>query len=110
MKLFEDKTNYLILTRSRRQVATRLTLGKFLERQKFIKLVGVWLHEDGGWGGNTAELCKKAYARVSMLKKLRYAGVSRQDLLHIYKQFVRSTLEFCGVVFHSGSSQKQATS
>ena len=111
MKLNEEKTNYLIFSRSRTQVATRLTLnGKILERQKFIKLVGVWLQEDGGWGKNTAELCKKAYARVSMLTKLRYAGVSTKDLLHIYKQFVRSKLEFCGVVFHSGLTLKQETS
>ena len=63
--------------------ASRLTVnGKWLERKKFIKLCGVFLQEDGGWGKNTQELCKSAYARMSLLTKLKYAGpgTNIQDL------------------------------
>ena len=81
-----------------------------MERQSSIKLLGVWLDEDGGWKSNTRELCKKAYTRLSMLTKLRYAGVSTEDLILVYKLYIRSSLEYCGVAFHSSLSSQQAAS
>ena len=36
-----------------------------------------------------------------MLTKLRYAGVSTEDLLDIYVKFIRGITEYCSVVFHS---------
>jgi hypothetical protein len=111
MRLNEDKTNYLVFTRARQQFATRLTVnGKWLERKDCVKICGVWLQEDGSWEKNTKELCKKAYARLGMLTKLKYAGVSIEDLLELYKLFIRSRLEFCSVAFHSGLTQSQAAS
>ena len=71
------------------------------------KILGVWLQQDGGWQKNTDETCKAAYQRVSMLTKLRYAGETIANLLHIYKQFIRSKLEYCSVAFHSSLTLKQ---
>ena len=45
-----------------------------------------------------------------MLTKLKYAGVSREDLLHLYKQFIRSKLEYCSVLFHSSLTAQQSSS
>ena len=74
MLLKETKTNFTVLTRSRQDFATRLTVnGKFIERQKYVKLLGVWLQPDGGWEKQVKELCKTAYTRMSFLTKLRYA-------------------------------------
>ena len=68
------------------------------------------MQEDGGWQTNIDQMSKSAYARVSMLTKLRYAGVSRADLLTIYKMFIRSKLEYCVVPMHGSlSSQQEAT-
>ena len=64
----------------------------------------------GGWGPGifyTQELCKKAYKRVCMLTKLRYAGVQTEDLLTIYKLHIRSCLEYNAVSFHSSLSSQQ---
>jgi hypothetical protein len=111
MKLNEDKTNYLVFTRARQPFATRLTVnGKWLERKEFVKICGVWLQEDVGWEKNTQEICKKAYARLGMLTKLKYAGVSTEDLVELYKLFIRSRLEFCSVAFHSGLTKRQSDS
>ena len=94
MKLKESKTNYIIFTQSKQDFATRVTVNnKLIERQPYVKLLGVWLQEDGGWGKQIKESCKKAYMRMSFLTKLRYAGVSREELLHNYKQFIRTSLE-----------------
>ena len=46
--------------------------------------------------------------RMSFLSKLRYAGISRHELLHNYKQFIRTTLEHCSVAFHSSLTEDQS--
>ena len=43
-----------------------------------------------------------------MLTKLKYAGVSIDDLIEIYCLFVRSCAEYCSVVFHSSLTQEQS--
>ena len=56
-----------------------LTLnGKTLERVEEVKLVGVWVTTWLDWEKNTCEICRKAYARLSMLTKLKYAGVCKK--------------------------------
>ena len=61
------------------------------------------------WGKNTSEMCRKAYSRVSMLTKLKYVGVSEEDLIEIFVLFIRSVLEYCAVAFHSSLTVEQAT-
>ena len=101
MRLNESKTTYLVFTRAREQFSTRLTLNqKVIERQSAVKLLGVWLQEDGGWSKNTREMCKKAYAQMSMLTKLKCGGADTEELIHMFKQFVRGSLEYCSVSWH----------
>ena len=45
---------------------------------------------------------------MSMLSKLKYVGTSKEDLLTIYKLVIRSSLEYCAVVFHSSLTDKQS--
>ena len=107
MELNESKTNYLIFTRSNTPISTSLSINeKIIERKKETKLLGVWLEEDGRWNKNTRELCKKGYARVSMITKLKYAGVSIEERIHNYKQFVRVVLEYCSVAWHSSLTER----
>ena len=46
--------------------------------------------------------------RLGMLTKLRYAGVTTEDLVIIYKLYIRSCLEYNAVSFHSSLSSQQA--
>ena len=111
MQLKESKTDYMVFTRAQKQFSTRLTLNnKWIERKYEGKCLGVWLQPDGRWGKNTRELCKSGYARIQMLTKLKYSGASIEDLLHIYKQFVRGKLEYSSVVWHSSLTEKQSKS
>ena len=111
MRLNEEKTKYLIFSRTMNSVATRLTVNeKVIDKVKYFKLLGVWLQEDGGWAKNTQEICRRAYSKVSMLTKLKYAGVSTEDLLLLYKLHVRTSLEYCAAAFHSSLSISQAAS
>ena len=101
----------MVFSRAREAFATRLTLnGKLIERKYVNKCLGVWLQSDGKWEKNTREVCKGAYARIQMLTKLKYSGSSTEDMIHLYKQFIRGKLEFSSVVWHSSLTNKQSRS
>ena len=101
MKINETKSNYMVFSRSGTEMATRLTLnGQTIDRIEETKLVGVWVTTWLDWQKNTREICKRAYARMTMLTKLKYVGVPTPDLLDIYILYIRSLLEYCSVVWH----------
>ena len=107
MQLNEAKSEYQIFTRSRQEVATRLSINnKTIDRKYDAKVLGVWLQPDGGWAKNTSEICKRGYSKLGMLTKLKYAGTKTEDLLQIYKLFIRSTAEYSSVVFHSNLGKR----
>ena len=109
MKLNEDKSNYMVFSRSETEMATRLTMNsKTIERIEEIKLVGVWLTTWLDWDKNTREICRKAYARMTMITKLKYVGVNTEELINIYILYVRSLLEYCSVVWHSTLTVEQS--
>ena len=91
-----------MFSRSETEFATRLTLnGQTLDRIEEVKLVSVWLTTWLDWEKNTAVMCRKAYARVTMLTKLKYAGVKIEDLVDSYSLYIRncwSTALFCGTL------------
>ena len=109
MKINSSKSNYMVLSRCQEDFTTRLTInGDVIERKKAVKILGVWISEDAGdWSINISEICKKAYGRISMLSKLKYAGISIEDLLEIYCLFIRSKAEYCSVVFASSLTLEQ---
>ena len=108
MQINESKSNYIIYTRSKQEFTTRLSMNSApLDKVSVVKLLGIWLDEDFSWNTNTKQICVKAYSRMQMLTKLKYAGIRRNDLLDIYKLFIRSVAEYCSVVFHTSLTQKQ---
>ena len=111
MKINTAKTNYMIFSRCQENFTTRLSInGDTIQRKKVVKILGVWISEDAGdWSVNTSEICKNAYGRISMLSKLKYAGVSVEDLVEIYCLFVRSRAEYCSVAFGSSLTLEQKT-
>ena len=109
MRLNEAKCHYMIYTRTHSDFTTRLTVnGQNLDQKEVSKLLGLWITEDLSWSRNCQEICKKAFSRLSMITKLKYAGVSIDDLLDIYILFIRSITEYCAVVFHSSLTQEQS--
>ena len=110
VKLNEDKCNYMVFSRAKEDFATRLTINNCkLDRISVTKILGVWVSEDLSWDRNTKEMCRRAYSRMSMLTKLRYVGVTIEDLIDIYVLFIRSVTEYCATAFHSSLTVEQAT-
>ena len=96
------KSNYMIFNMRYGSLCTRLNLeSNIFEKVSATKRLGVWISEDLDWELNTLELCKKAYSRISLLCKLKYVGLSTQDLLKTYISFIRCLLEYACVVWHS---------
>ena len=84
----------MIFSRSNTEFATRLALNQqTLERVEAVKLVGVWITTFLDWEKNTKELCKKVYARLTLITKLKYVGTTKEDLLDVYILYIRSILE-----------------
>ena len=90
--------------------ATRFNLdNSYIDRKTCIKVLGVWIDVDpSSWDKNTKELIKRTYASMTMLTKLKFAGLSRKKLINIYCLFVRSSAEYCSVVWHSNLTQAQS--
>ena len=108
MLLNADKSNYMLITRAVGDYSTRLQLNNNnLDRVKSVKLLGIWLTDTLDWELNTMEICKKAYARISLLSKLKYVGMKMEDLLTVYKTFIRCIVEYCCVVWHSSLTVHQ---
>ena len=111
MKINERKCNYMVFTRAKEDFVTRLSVNNnVIEQKNVVKLLGVWISEDMSWSRNTTEICRKAYSRLGMLTKLKYVGVSTEDLLNIYILFIRSCAEYCSVVYHSRLTADHITS
>ena len=71
-------------------------------------MLGLWISEDLSWTRNCQEICKKGFSRLSMITKLKYVGVGRDDLLNIYILFIRSVTEYCAVAFHLSLTVEQS--
>ena len=102
------KSNYMMFRCSKSDFATRLAMdGKLLDRKTEVKLCGVWLTESLTWDKHISELSRNAYSRMQLLSKLKYVGVSTDDLIEVYCLYIRSLLEYCAVVFHSSLTEEQ---
>ena len=110
MKLNSGKSKYMLHTRTKENFATRFTIdGSLIDRETVTKVLGVWIGEDpSNWDFNTKQIMKRTYASMSVLTKLKYAGLSRTKLLHIYALHVRSSVEYCSVVWHDNLTQAQS--
>ena len=98
----------MIFSRSKENFTTRLEINQeTIERVPVMKILGTWISEDLTWTKNCQEICKKAYSRLLIITKLKYAGVGLRDLVDIYIKFIISVTEYCAVSFHSSLTQEQ---
>ena len=105
MKLNENKSKYMVLTKSKDRFATRLSVNnQTIDKTNEMVHLGVWISEDLTWNKHISELCKRAYPRVKILTRLKYVGTSEDDLIELYCLLIRCLTEYCSVAFHSSLS------
>ena len=107
MILNEKKTKYMIFNYSKKnQFTSNIKLkGEKLDEVEETKLLGLIITNDLRWNKNTQMLVKNANSKMKMLHIASKFITNKYDLMHIYKTFVRSRLEYCCVVWNSSLSK-----
>ena len=82
--------------------------GNFLEVKKEIKILGVIVKTNLKWDSNTEFICKKAYKKIWILRRMKCLGLDTFTLVEYYTKEVRVQLELAVPVWHSGITQKQS--
>ena len=101
MKLNVDKSKIMIFNFTRQQFSTRLYMENILlEIISHTKLLGTIVQSDLKWDQNTEMIVKKGYQRMLILHKLNSFHVADDDLVQIYKLYIRSILEQNCQVWH----------
>ena len=81
---------------------TNLTIQNVkLEVVEEIRLLGVQVRADLSWCSNTSVMCKRAYARMWMLRRLKPLGATNEELLDVYEKQIRCIVEFASPVWTS---------
>ena len=108
MEINDKKTKTMLFNFTNKyQFTTRLQLnGQNIEVIDSTKLLGTIISNDLKWDLNTANLVKKANARMELVRKVAGFGAPLEDLKTIYVLFVRSLLEQSAAVWHSSLSQE----
>ena len=88
-------------SKSRPQVASIHIDSQSIQRVESAKILGVTISSDLKWNKHVNDLLKKGNKRLFLLNLCRRGGVSVKDMLTIYCAIIRSTLEYCAVVWHS---------
>ena len=78
-----------------------------LEVVNKVKLLGVTIQNDLKWGSQVDNIMKKANGKMYMLRKLKAAGLNSQELLTVYKGYIRPLLEYAAPLWHPGLTQQQ---
>ena len=111
MLINEKKTKALIFNFTEKyQFTTRLQLNdQNVEVIDSTKLLGTIVQNDLKWNLNTANIVKKANARMELLRKVASFGTSPDELKNIYILFIRSLLEQSATVWHSSLTEENSS-
>ena len=66
------------------------------------KLLGVTFQNDLKWDSHIVEMIGKANRKLFMLRKLKQTGFTNEELVSVYKSYIRPVLEYASAVWHSG--------
>ena len=79
-----------------------------LEVVEEFKLLGVIFQSNLRWQANTDFMCKKAYARLWMIRRLKGLGASSAEILDVFNKQIRCVLEMAVAVWEPGLTQAQS--
>ena len=73
------------------------------------KILGVWLQNDLQWHKNINGIAKKANQKLYILRLLKRFGFNDDELLSVYKCYVRPVVEYTDVAWSSPINAEQRT-
>ena len=103
MLVNEKKTKSIIFNYTNNyQFTTRLTINnKDIDIIDSTRLLGTIIQNNLKWDLNTAEIVRKANARMEILRRISSFGAPMEDMKNIYVLFIRSLLEQSATLWHS---------
>ena len=80
--------------------------GEYLKNTRTTKILGVHIDSNLKWESNTDFICKHAYSKIWLLRRLSTMGLDYLTILDYYQKEVRSLLELAVPAWHSGLTLK----
>ena len=81
--------------------------GDELEIVEELKLLGVTIMSDLNWSTHCDQMCRTAYSRMWMLRRLKPLGASSEELIDVYEKQIRCILEFAVAAWNPGLTKAQ---
>ena len=72
-----------------------------------LRLLGVMITSNLSWQTQVDYMCKRAFARVWMIRRLKPLGATNDELMEVYRTQIRCLLEFAVAVWNSGLTKAQ---
>ena len=100
-------------TRSRKyDFPPEFTIGgsEILEVKKELRILGVMVQSDLGWGAQCREMVRRATSTTWAIRRMKALGVSEVKLTEFWKSEGRVHLEYACPVWHSSLTAAQSKS
>ena len=111
MNINSTKTKEMILGPFGEESPTPLLIAaKPVQRVSEYKFLGVTVNSTMKWDDHVAVITSKAAKRLWFLKKLKRAGVVREDLVYFCQAVVRPTLGYACPAWHTSLTKEQTKS
>ena len=78
-----------------------------IQTEEKMKILGITLTNNLKWRSNTDSIVRNAFLRLWMIKRLKQAGASLEDMTDVYIKQIRSVLEFGVPVWNSGLTKEE---
>ena len=73
----------------------------------FAKILGIKIQNDLKWDHQVSDMMKKTNSRLYMLRTLKKFGFTTDELIAVYKGYVRPMMEYADVVWNSSITKDQ---
>ena len=85
MNINTNKTKEMIIGNIKTEFPPSLRLNdNGIERVSVYKLLGLYVNDNLTWNDHVSSICTKSTQRLHILKLLKRAGISSDDLLYYY--------------------------
>ena len=111
MKVNSEKSKVMLFNSSKKyDFMPQLSIesGINLELVESCKLLGVIIQSNLKWNENTDFICKRAFDRMWMIRRLKVLGANTDELTDVYNKQVRSILEQAVAVWSPSLTLAQA--
>ena len=109
MKVNSEKTKVVLFNKSTKydfMPKIHVNPNENVEVVDKIKLLGVIISSDMKWHKHVSYICKKGYANLWALRRLKKLGASSDILLDLYQKQVRSVMEYAVPVWGTNLTEE----